>query len=51
MKTLKIYLLAVLTCLLSSCLDTQLYNEIAVDDFFNTESDARAYLNGVWRFS
>ena len=48
MKTLKIYLLAGLTCLLSSCLDTQLYNEIAVDDFFNTESDARAYLNGVY---
>lgn len=48
MKTLKLYLLASATCLLSSCLETELYNEIAVDDFFTSEADARAYLNGVY---
>lgn len=37
-----------MSCFFTSCLDTELYNEIAVDDFFQTESDARAYLNGVY---
>lgn len=48
MKKLKIYLAAALTCLFTSCLDTELYTTIAVDDFFKTESDAQAYLNGVY---
>lgn len=48
MKRLKIYLVAALACLMSSCLDTELYTNIAVDDFFKTESDAQAYLNGVY---
>lgn len=48
MKAFKVHLLVILTCIFSSCLDTELYNEIAVDDFFNTETDARAYLNGVY---
>lgn len=32
----------------TSCLDTELYNEIVASDFFGTESDARAYINGVY---
>lgn len=48
MKKLKIYFIAALACLMSSCLDTELYTSIVVDDFFNTESDAQAYLNGIY---
>lgn len=48
MKRLKIYFVAALACLMSSCLDSELYTNIVVDDFFKTESDAQAYLNGVY---
>lgn len=48
MRTLRNILVAGAVCLLSSCLDTELYNDITTDDFFKTESDARAYLNGVY---
>ena len=48
MKRFKIYFMAALACLMSSCLDTELYTTIAVNDFFKTESDAQAYLNGVY---
>lgn len=48
MKTLRNIFVAGLACLLSSCLDTELYNDITADDFFKTESDARAYLNGIY---
>lgn len=34
--------------LFSSCLDTELTNAIAVDDFFTSDADAKAYLNGVY---
>lgn len=48
MKRFKIYFVVALAYLMSSCLDTELYTNIAVDDFFKTESDAQAYLNGVY---
>jgi len=52
MKTLKIFITITISCLslsfFSSCLDTELYNSIAAEDFFKTESDAKAYLNGVY---
>ena len=48
MKKLGIYIIAAASCLFSSYLDTELYTTIPVDDFFKTESDAQAYLNGVY---
>ena len=48
MKKLGIYIVATASCFFSSCLDTELYTTIPVDDFFKTEADAQAYLNGVY---
>lgn len=48
MKTLRNIIAISLIGLFSSCLDTELYNDITTSGFFQTESDARAYLNGIY---